>query len=152
MPFEQDGNVYCRKFGNRREVLDGVAYCTSGKLTADRLEERGGKIISKKRSEMGKARYAEKNPFRPADDEKLEAPVKVKKKRQRKAITVGKKSARLTEKTVVRKITTKPVRDVPDAPSAVDVSSEPTVPRLRQRIRRRRRRGLRAIRGPRMGN
>ena len=53
MPFEQDGNVYCRKFGSRREVLDGVAFCTSGKLTADRLEERGGKIISRKRSELG---------------------------------------------------------------------------------------------------
>ena len=55
---------YCRKFGNRREVLDGIAYCTTGKLTADRLEERNGKIISKKRSELGKKRYASKNPFK----------------------------------------------------------------------------------------
>ena len=59
-----EGNQYCRKFGNRREVLDGIAYCTTGKLTADRLEERNGKIISKKRSELGKKRYASKNPFK----------------------------------------------------------------------------------------
>ena len=59
-----EGKQYCRKFGNRREVLDGIAYCTTGKLTADRLEERNGKIISKKRSELGKKRYANKNPFK----------------------------------------------------------------------------------------
>ena len=59
-----DGNQYCRKFGSRREVVDGVAYCTTGKLTADRLEERDGKIISRKRSELGKVRYASKNPFK----------------------------------------------------------------------------------------
>ena len=59
-----EGRQYCRKFGNRREVLDGIAYCTTGKLTADRLEERNGKIISKKRSELGKKRYASKNPFK----------------------------------------------------------------------------------------
>ena len=59
-----EGKQYCRKFGNRREVLDGIAYCTTGKLTTDRLEERNGKIISKKRSELGKKRYANKNPFK----------------------------------------------------------------------------------------
>ena len=59
-----EGNQYCRKFGNRREVLDGIAYCTTGKLTADRLEDRNGKIISKRRSELGKQRYASKNPFK----------------------------------------------------------------------------------------
>ena len=31
-----EGKQYCRKFGNRREVLDGISYCTTGKLTADR--------------------------------------------------------------------------------------------------------------------
>ena len=59
-----EGRQYCRKFGNRREVLDGISYCTTGKLTADRLEERNGQIISKKRSELGKKRYASKNPFK----------------------------------------------------------------------------------------
>ena len=71
----EDGHQYCRKFGNRREVIDGVAYCTTGRLTADRLEERDGKIISKTRSEQGKTRYASKNPFK---GKKVEEKVEVK--------------------------------------------------------------------------
>ena len=135
MPFEQDGSVYCRKFGSRREVLDGVAYCTSGKLTADRLEERGGKIISRKRSELGKVRYAEKNPFRP-DDEKIAEPKNTKKVKPKKSRK--------------RKATTKPLRDEP-TPSAAVVSSEPAAPQPQLRILRRRRRRRQAIRVPRMG-
>ena len=91
MPFVHEKKQFVRKRGNRREVLDGICYCTSGGLTADCLEERGGKIISKKRSKMGRERYATKNPFKadekeakdeqPSSDEKVEEkPAPVKKK------------------------------------------------------------------------
>ena len=89
MPFVYEDVQYVRKRGNRREVLDGLAYCTSGNLCATDLEERNGKIISKKRSEMGKQRYAEKNPFRSVDDEKKTVPDdKPKRKRRKKKPTV----------------------------------------------------------------
>jgi hypothetical protein len=64
MVFVYEGKQYCRKRGSRREVLDELCYCTSGGLTAGDLEERDGKIISKKRSAAGKSRYAAKNPFK----------------------------------------------------------------------------------------
>ena len=63
MVFVYEGKQYCRKRGSRREVLDGIAYCTSGSLTAENLELRGDKIISKRRSEKAKERYAKQNPF-----------------------------------------------------------------------------------------
>ena len=84
MPFILAEQQFVRKRGNRREVLDGVAYCTSGGLCAADLEERNGKIISKKRSAMGKQRYAEKNPFRPVEDEKSPPLAPEVKKRKRK--------------------------------------------------------------------
>jgi hypothetical protein len=37
---------------------------TSGKLTVDDLDERGGKIISKRKSNQGKQRYKTNNPFK----------------------------------------------------------------------------------------
>ena len=64
MVFVYGEKQYCRKRGSRREVLDELCYCTSGGLTAGDLEERDGKIISKKRSAAGKSRYAAKNPFK----------------------------------------------------------------------------------------
>ena len=86
MPFVIEEQQFVRKRGNRREVMDGVCYCTSGGLCAADLEERNGKIISKKRSAMGKQRYATKNPFRPVEDEKKPevVPEQKKKKRVRK--------------------------------------------------------------------
>ena len=94
MPFVNEGKQYVRKRGNRREVLDRVAFCTSGGLTFDCLEEKNGKIISKRRSQMGRERYATKNPFKAeekqeevkaevkqaedVEDEKVPAPVKKK--------------------------------------------------------------------------
>ena len=101
MPFVHEENQFVRKRGNRREVLDGVCYCTSGGLTADCLEEKGGKIISKKRSKMGRERYATKNPFKSdekegkdeqpsEEDEKVEKVEKIEKK---KAAPVKKKTA-----------------------------------------------------------
>ena len=83
MVFVYEEKQFCRKRGNRREVLDGVCWCTSGGLVAADLEERNGKIISKKRSLMGKARYADKNPFVSVEDEKVASP-KPKPKRKRK--------------------------------------------------------------------
>ena len=64
MVFVYEDKQYCRKRGSRREVLDELCYCTSGGLVAGDLEERDGKIISKKRSAAGKSRYAAKNPFK----------------------------------------------------------------------------------------
>ena len=109
-----DGNQYCRKFGNRREVVDGVAYCTTGKLTADRLEERDGKIISRKRSELGKVRYASKNPFK--GKEKPEKP----------------KKSRAKPKDVEDE------KEVTPSPEPEPVS-RPPAPRGRRRVRRGRR-------------
>ena len=77
MPFVNEGKQYVRKRGNRREVLDRVAFCTSGGLTFDCLEEKNGKIISKRRSQMGRERYATKNPFK-AEEKKEEAKVEAK--------------------------------------------------------------------------
>ena len=87
MPFVIEEQQFVRKRGNRREVLDGICYCTSGGLCAADLEERNGKIISKKRSAMGKERYAAKNPFRPVQDEKKQPEV-AQKKTKRKKVTI----------------------------------------------------------------
>ena len=87
MPFVIEEQQFVRKRGNRREVLDGICYCTSGGLCAADLEERNGKIISKKRSAMGKERYAAKNPFRPVQDEKKQ-PELAQKKKKRKKVTI----------------------------------------------------------------
>ena len=92
MPFVIEEQQFVRKRGNRREVLDGVAYCTSGGLCAHDLEERNGKIISKKRSAMGKKRYASKNPFQRVEDEKkpeVVPEVVPPKKRKRKKVTIA---------------------------------------------------------------
>ena len=53
-----DGAEYVRKVGSRQEVWDRVVYCTSGKLTRENLELKGGKLISKRRSALGKKRYS----------------------------------------------------------------------------------------------
>ena len=66
MYITEDGTEYCKKCGTRRQVLDGVVFCTSGGLRKEDLEERGSKIISKKRSRLGKERYAVNNPFKKA--------------------------------------------------------------------------------------
>ena len=64
MPFSFGKKTYLRKFGSRREVIDGVAYCTSGKLTADCLELKpNGKIISRRRSAEAKKRIETQSPF-----------------------------------------------------------------------------------------
>jgi len=93
MPFVHEKKQFVRKRGNRREVLDGVCYCTSGGLTADCLEERGGKIISKKRSKMGRERYATKNPFKAEKEAKDEQPSSSDEKVEEKPAPVKKKTA-----------------------------------------------------------
>ena len=80
MPFVHEGAQFVRKRGSRAEVLSGIAFCTSGGLRADDLEEvRDGRIVSKKRAAAGRQRYAEKNPFtkvEPEPDEKAPSPKK----------------------------------------------------------------------------
>ena len=77
MPFVHKGTQFVRKRGNRREVLDGLAYCTSGGLCAGDLEEvRDGRIVSKKRAAAGRQRYAEKNPFKKVEPEVQPQPQK----------------------------------------------------------------------------
>ncbi len=61
--YERDGVEYVRKTGSRLEVWDAVCFCTSGGLQKDQLIKKNNKIVSKKRSEMGKRRFEEKNPF-----------------------------------------------------------------------------------------
>ena len=78
MVFVYEGKQYCRKRGSRREVLDGIAYCTSGSLTAENMELRGDKIISKRRSEKAKERYAKQNPFQKVEVKEPEAEAKPK--------------------------------------------------------------------------
>lgn len=63
--FVLDDIEYVRKYGDRQSVYDGVCYCTTGGLTKENLEKRGARIISKRRSALGKLRYKEKNPFIP---------------------------------------------------------------------------------------
>jgi len=70
-----DGTEYIRKIGSRQEVWDRVVYCTSGKLTRDCLELKGDKIISKRRSALGKQRYSKGNVFRKQEEEKKEPEV-----------------------------------------------------------------------------
>ena len=93
--YTKDGVEYVRKTGTRQEVWDEVAYCTAGKLTKDCLEKRGNKIISKRRSALGKERFQKKNPFKSEpvsqvsaeSEEKLDrvsAPPKTIRRRKRK--------------------------------------------------------------------
>ena len=86
MPFVHEETQYVRKRGNRREVLDRVAYCTSGGLTFDCLEEKNGKIISKRRSQMGRERYATKNPFKAEEKKEEVKQAEAKPKKVKKAV------------------------------------------------------------------
>ena len=81
--FEYEGTVYVRKYGNRREVWDGTAYMTSGKLQKVDIELKGGKLISKRRSQRGKERFKAKNPFVPLAES---APPKVARKKLRASV------------------------------------------------------------------
>jgi hypothetical protein len=76
--YEKDGVEYVRKIGSRENVVAGSHYCTAGGLTKEQLIVRGAKIISKKRSEMGKARFEKRNPFQKEEDDEKSEPVKVK--------------------------------------------------------------------------
>ena len=69
----EDGREYVRRYGSREEVFDEVCWQTAGKLKKDDLEKRGSRIVSKRRSALGKARFAQKNPFKKVDDEKKPA-------------------------------------------------------------------------------
>lgn len=72
--FVLDDIEYVRKYGDRQSVYDGVCYCTTGGLTKENLEKRGARIISKRRSALGKLRYKEKNPFIPESPPDLPPP------------------------------------------------------------------------------
>ena len=90
MVYTVDGIEYIRKVGSRQEVWDKVVYCTSGKLTRDCLEERNGKIISKRRSQMGKKRFSDGSVFQKksgTEEEKKEPEKKKEPKRKRKIIS-----------------------------------------------------------------
>ena len=92
-----DGTEYVRKVGSRQSVWDDVCYMTAGGLKKGDLEQRGSKIISKKRSALGKARFAQRNPFRkkveietkkkvmfaPSDDDTPDPAPSTKRKRRR---------------------------------------------------------------------
>ena len=65
--FIHEKNEYLRKVGSRDEVWNGIAYCTSGKLTKQDLIQKNGKLISKKRSMLGTERFKRKNPFKPQE-------------------------------------------------------------------------------------
>ncbi len=62
-----------RKYGNRAEVFCGECQMTRGGLMKKDLIKRArdGRIISKKRSEMGKISY-KKNGLKPATKEELD--------------------------------------------------------------------------------
>ena len=71
--YVKEGTEYIRKIGSRESVVAGTSYCTSCGLTKDQLIVRGNRILSKKRSEMGKARFEKGNPFvRGTPEEKKE--------------------------------------------------------------------------------
>ena len=72
-----DGTEYVRKVGSRQSVWDDVCYMTAGGLKKGDLEQRGSKIISKKRSALGKARFAQRNPFQ-KQEKKVEIETKKK--------------------------------------------------------------------------
>ena len=60
-----NGREYVRKIGTRQEVFDEVCFCTSGKLEKKDFILKNNKIVSKRRSQMGKKRFLEKgNPFK----------------------------------------------------------------------------------------
>ena len=98
MAFTVDGKTFCRKRGDRREVVDGIAYCTSGGLTADRLEERDGKIVSKRKSEQGRTRYKNNNPFKKSEIEKPEIGVPDEKKEDGDGMPKPTKQKKIAEK------------------------------------------------------
>ena len=62
--YTKDGAEYVRRYGTRLEVWDEVVFETAGHLKKDDLEKRKNKIVSKRRSALGKKRFAERNPFK----------------------------------------------------------------------------------------
>ena len=57
-----DDQVYTKRKGNRREVMDGIAHHTSGGLVRDDLMyNKRGRIVSKKRHELGKKMFKQNN-------------------------------------------------------------------------------------------
>ena len=65
---------FVTKFGTRREVWTGEAQMTKGKLTKNDLmvRPRDGKLVSKKKSAMGKVQYA-KNNLKPKTKDEMDA-------------------------------------------------------------------------------
>ena len=71
---------FVKKYGTRKEVWSGEAKMTKGKLLKSDLMKRprDGKLVSKKRSAMGKIQY-KKNNLRPRTKQEL-AMIRPKKK------------------------------------------------------------------------
>ena len=77
-----------RKYGTRSEVWEGTAMQTRGKLQkADLIMSRGGRIVSKRKSELAKKSYAEygfKKRRSVAPERELPQPEKKPRKRRKK--------------------------------------------------------------------
>jgi hypothetical protein len=59
MVFEKDGTSYQRKNGSRQDVWDAISFQTSSGLQKDMLVvNKRGRLVSKRKSEMAKTRYA----------------------------------------------------------------------------------------------
>ena len=93
--YVKDGVEYVRKVGSRQAVWDEVCFCTAGKLTKADLFQKGDRIVSKRRSELGKTRFKAANPFRrcSSDDEKVREPaaqlVRRRVRRKRRPLTLA---------------------------------------------------------------
>ena len=84
--YEKNGKSYVRKIGSRSDVWNEICFCTSGGLEKQHLVERNGKLVSKKRSEIGKKRFQEKNPFKQPSDSKTDSePPRAKRPRGKRA-------------------------------------------------------------------
>ena len=77
-----------RKYGSRADVYDGLATLTRGRLSKDdlQLNEKTGKLVSKKKSAIAKENYAKFgfNKRKAIVEEKVEEEEKKPKKRRRR--------------------------------------------------------------------
>ena len=73
MYISESGTEYVRRYGTRQMVWDEVVFETSGHLKKDDLIMKGSRIVSKRRSALGKERFAKKNPFLKCQDDEKES-------------------------------------------------------------------------------
>ena len=103
----KDGKVYKMRVGTRAQVWHGTAFKTSGNVEKKGLTMKNGRIISRKRQELGKKSFANMDPETKAIFMKNAQEKRFKPGAKRKAPAGGKKETAPKKKAAAKKAAAK---------------------------------------------